>query len=129
MLQNAGSHIAAIDALVAAETLVSGVGGPELTSSVKALQLLEIAAAGGVNNTLQRLVDPVWAVYAAPDASATSTLFTLAGLGAIFSLAFPFVTCLFCGRLAYTKCQCRCCTKAARKFDVNVAVHDNLKVE
>lgn len=96
VLGSAAARATAIDALVAAEALAAGLGSSsDATPARKARQLLEAVAAGGVDNPLQRLVDPAWgAVYAAPGgASPWSALTTAAGLGALGAVLLPLLVC------------------------------------
>lgn len=97
-------HKAAMNALVASETVAAGLG-PGLTAAHKARKLLEVVAAGGMDNPLQRLVDPAWAVYAVPDASAATTVFTHAGIGAAAFVLLPQILVLVCIGLCALCCR------------------------
>ena len=112
VLTNLKSHVAAIDALVDAETVAAGLS-PAMSSAKKAVQLLSIMAVGGINNTLQRLVDPTWAVYAELAAdSASASFVTIASTGATIAVLFPTLLYALCMAAV---CRCMCPLRCNRR--------------
>lgn len=112
ILHNASEHVRAIDAMTASEAAIAGLG-PGYSASQKAAKLLEVVATGGINNPLQQLVDPAWAVYAAADASAATTLLTPAGIGAFLAVVVPVALLALCGF-----CVLQCCARQLKKLRI-----------